>query len=347
MADKIRVATVGTGYFSQFHYDSWTRLPEVELVALCNRSPDQAHDFADKYQIPEVFSDFDQMLAKIKPDLVDIITPPVTHVEYVRKAMAKNIPAICQKPFTPSYEEAKELVSEIKACQGKVVIHENFRFQPWHRKLRELVSSDHLGQVYQVTFRLRPGDGQGQDAYLARQPYFRQMERFLVHETAIHFIDVFRYLFGEVKSLFAQLSQLNPVITGEDAGLIILNFENGVRGLIDGNRLLDHAADNTRRTMGEMLIEGENGVLNLYGSGQITFRRHGDEDAVEIAYPMNDVGFGGDCVHELNCHMVRHLLTGSPLMNRAEEYLENLRIEEAVYQSHDLGRAIDLNPNAQ
>ena len=54
---------------------------------------------------------------------------------------------------------------------------------------------------------MRPGDGQGKDAYFNRQPYFQKMERFLIHETAIHLIDVYRYLFGDIKSVFASLSR--------------------------------------------------------------------------------------------------------------------------------------------
>ena len=49
-----------------------------------------------------------------------------------------------------------------------------------------------------VAFRLRPGDGQGPRAYLDRQPYFQTMPRLLVVETAIHWIDTFRFLMGEV-----------------------------------------------------------------------------------------------------------------------------------------------------
>ena len=82
-----------------------------------------------------------------------------------------------------------------------------------------------LGEVYQITFRLRPGDGQGPEAYLERQPYFQTMERFLVHETAIHFIDVFRFLLGEEPStVYASLRRLNPAIKGEDAGLMLFSF---------------------------------------------------------------------------------------------------------------------------
>ncbi|MEO0763052.1 MAG: hypothetical protein AAFZ09_14815, partial [Pseudomonadota bacterium] len=60
-------------------------------------------------------------------------------------------------------------------------------------------------------------DGQGPDAYHARQPYFQRMPRFLVHETAVHWIDTFRYLMGEAETVYADLRRLNPAIAGEDA----------------------------------------------------------------------------------------------------------------------------------
>ena len=95
-----------------------------------------------------------------------------------------------------------------------LVVHENFRFSPWYREIRRLIEDGAIGTVYQASFRLRPGDGQGPAAYLDRQPYFQSMERFLVHETAIHFIDTFRYLLGEPESVYADLQRLNPAILG-------------------------------------------------------------------------------------------------------------------------------------
>jgi predicted dehydrogenase len=334
MSKNVRVATVGTGYFSQFHYESWRRMADVELVGVCNRTRDGAKAFAEKYQIPAVFTDFGKMLDSVKPDLVDIITPPVTHMDYVKAAVDRGIVASCQKPFTPSLEDAEVLVDYIGENDGTVIIHENFRFQPWYGKLKVLLDDGLLGTLYQVSFKLRPGDGQGADAYLARQPYFTTMERFLVHETAIHLVDVFRYLFGEVKSIYAELSKLNPAITGEDAGIILFTFENGVRGTFDGNRLVDHKARNPRLTMGEMVIEGENGTLTLNGDGEIHHRDHGSEIIKSIEYIWNNENFGGDCVYRLNRHIVEHILDGEPLMNTAADYLVNLQIEEAVYQSN-------------
>jgi D-apiose dehydrogenase len=342
MSGRLKVATAGTGYFSQFHYNAWQAMEDVELVAVYNRTRSQAEEFADRYSIPVVYDDFDALLAKTDLDIVDIITPPVTHPNFVRKALGKNLTVICQKPFTPSLVQAQELVADIQTAGGKVVIHENFRFQPWYNQIKSLLDANRLGDLYQVTFRLRPGDGQGPKAYLERQPYFQDMERFLVHETAVHLIDVFRYLFGDVASVSAHLSKLNPAIAGEDAGIILFDFANGTRGLFDGNRLADHAAENRRLTMGEMLIEGSKGSLRLDGDAGIYIRVHGSNEESAVNYHWDNNDFGGDCVRRFQQHVVDHLNTGTVLMNTAQDYMANLKIEEAVYQSSADGRRISF-----
>lgn len=333
MPKTLRVATVGTGYFSQFHYDAWARIEEAELVALCSRNATTASDIALKYNIKSTYTNFISMLDEAKPDLVDIITPPETHVEFVKAAVERGIPCICQKPFTPSLKEAEALAHLIKQHNGKVIIHENFRFQPWYQEIKTLLDNNRLGKVYNVTFRLRPGDGQGKNAYLARQPYFREMKRFLIHETGIHWIDVFRYLLGEVESIYADLQQLNPNIKGEDAGIVLFQFDHDIRAVFDGNRLADHSAQNTRLTMGEMQIEGSNASLILNGDGKINTRLHGEANWQPHEYRFSTDNFGGDCVFNLQQHVVNHILYQTELANPVESYMNNLTVEDLIYQS--------------
>ena len=330
---KLRVAAIGAGYFSQFHYDAWTRIDEVELVGLCDLDPARAADTAARWKVARSFTDASEMLDELKPDLLDIITPPDTHLALIRLAAARRVDAICQKTFCRSLAEARQAV-EIAAAAGiLLVVHENFRFQPWYAEIKRLLDSDALGQVYQATFRLRPGDGQGADAYLNRQPYFQKMERFLVHETGIHFIDTFRFLFGEVADVFAELRRLNPAIAGEDAGIVIFRHRNGVCAVFDGNRLIDHPARNHRLTMGEMIVEGERAVLRVDGDGNLFTRALHSNAWQPLAFAKSDIGFGGDSVYRLQRHVVDHLQGRGPIMNTAKDYLANLEVEEAIYRS--------------
>ncbi|VAW10331.1 Oxidoreductase, N-terminal [hydrothermal vent metagenome] len=342
MVKKLKLVTTGAGYFSQFQYEAWSRIKEVELVAICNRHVERARPIADTYGIAKIYTDIDEMLDTEKPDLIDIITPPVTHAPYCKAAIARAIPAICQKPFTSSLAEAEDLVAHMEAKSGTIIIHENFRFQPWYGKIRQILDSGRLGEIYEIQFCLRPGDGQGPGAYLDRQPYFQQMPRFLIHETGVHLIDVFRFLLGEVVSVYADLIQLNPAIKGEDAGIVLIEFANGARGIFNGNRLSDHRAQNRRRTMGELRIEGSKGVLRLNGDGEIFCRVHGSDNDEQVSYDWSDNAFGGDCVYRTQRHIIDHLVHGEPVMNSAPDYLANQRIVELVYQSDRAGRKFNV-----
>ena len=340
MTGKVQVAAIGTGYFSQFHYDAWARIGDAEIVAICDLNEEQASTVASQFDGAPTFTELEAMLDETKPDLVDIITPPPTHPAFIQATVARGIPAICQKPFCPTFKEAETMAEAAEEAGALVVVHENFRFQPWYEEIHRQIESGALGRVYQANFRLRPGDGQGPEAYLGRQPYFQKMPRFLIHETAIHMIDVFRYLFGEPDFVTADLRRLNPAISGEDAGIVILDFGSGVRAVFDGNRLVDHAAENRRLTIGEMTVEGSDAVLRLDGDGRLHLRRHGENEETELRYDWAKDGFAGDSVIRLQRHVVDHLRHGTPVVNAATDYLRNLQLEEAVYDSDRLGRRL-------
>lgn len=335
---SVSVACIGAGYFAQFHHDGWRRAQRAELVAVCD------HDLARaEASGVAVYRNAKTMLAEISPDIVDIATPPNTHAEMVTLAL-EHAPCaiICQKPFAASLDEARSLTARAEAAGVPLIIHENFRFQPWYRTIKSQIEQGAIGAVQQVTFRLRTGDGQGPEAYLDRQPYFQTMPRLLIHETGVHFIDVFRYLLGEATAVYGDLRKLNPAITGEDAGYFLLDHASGARTLFDGNRLLDHDAENHRTTLGEALVEGLTGTLHLTGDGAVGLRQFGETSQRCVLEPQNWPGFGGDCVAALCAHVVSALLDGAPFENEARTYLPVLEISEAIYRSNQEGCKIDL-----
>lgn len=338
--DSVRVACVGAGYFAQAHYAAWRRIAGVTLLGACDLDRNKAVATG----LP-AFADLETMLAEVTPDLLDVILPPAAQGAALRAAIAAGVrTVICQKPFCRDPEEAEAITTAAEQAGTLLIVHENVRFQPWYRAIGAALQRGDIGTVLQATFRLRPGDGQGPEAYLDRQPYFRDMPRFLIHETGVHWIDTFRYLFGSPCAVYADLRRLNPAIAGEDAGLVILDHDNGLRATFDGNRHLDHAADNLRRTMGEALIEGTTGTLTLTGDGAVHLRSFGSTTARQILAPDTFDGFGGDCVYHLQAHVIDALAADTPPENTARDYLQVLRIEQAIYQSAQSGRKIDLAP---
>ena len=338
--EDIRVAVVGAGYFARFHHEAWARMPGVRLVGVCDTDGARARAYRDEFAVQAAYVDAAEMLADARPDLLDIAVPPAAHRDLVALAASHGVDVICQKAFTRSLAEARETVTLAEAAGIRLVVHENFRFQPWFRTIRRLIEDDALGEVFSASFRLRPGDGQGPRAYLDRQPYFQAMERFLIHETGIHFIDTFRFLFGDCASVYADLRRLNPAIAGEDAGMVLFGHASGVRALFDGNRLADHTAENRRLTMGELWIDGAAGTLRLDGEARLFLRPFGANTERPVDYPWDRRGFAGDSVFALQAHVIAGLRDGKALENTGAAYLRNLEVEDAVYRSSAESRRI-------
>lgn len=338
---KIKGVGIGAGYFAGFQYRAWNRMPEVEISALCNRDVEKSKPIMEKCDIERHYTDYRKMLEQENPDFVDIITPPVTHLEMCKAAADLGIHIICQKPLAPTLAEAEEIVAYCRKKKVRFMVHENWRFQPWYREIKNLIENDAIGHVHTLNFRSRMGDGWGENAYIPRQPYFRTYPRFLVYENGIHFIDTYRYLAGEIEEVYAVLRKLNPVIEGEDCAQLILKFSSGQVGFWDANRYNEPNYSSPRYTFGEMLVEGSEGSIRLYGDGKLTLQLLGQPER-EHTYPHANEEFAGDCVYACQRHFMDRLIDGSDFETNGEDYLKSLRVQEAVYRSAEEGQVVKV-----
>jgi predicted dehydrogenase len=250
------------------------------------------------------------------------------------EAARRGIHILCQKPLANNLTEARQIVRNAEAAGARFMVNENFRFQPWHRKIKQVIEAGTLGStVHSLHFRMRTGDGWGAKAYLPRQPYFRNLPRLLIYETGVHFLDTYRYLGGEIVRVSAWLRKLNPVVQGEDCGLLVLEFASGALGQWDANRYNESPPGvDPRYTFGEFLVEGDAGCLRLDLNGRLTLQRLGGP-VEEVPYAHERRGFAGDCCFLTQRHFVDRLLDGKPFETSGEEYLKTLAVQEAVYES--------------
>jgi predicted dehydrogenase len=340
---KLRGIGIGAGYFSQYHYEAWSRIPEVAMVALVNREADRGREVADRFGIPRVYGwpELAAALDREKPDFIDIITPPETHGELVRLGADRGLAIVCQKPLAPTPQEAEDIVATARRAGVRLLVHENWRWQPWYREMRRQLDAGVLGELFSISIRTRTGDGWPADAYLARQPFFRGYPRLLVYETGVHFLDTFRFLGGEISSVYARLQRRNPGIRGEDAGQIVCGFASGATALWDASRYNEGEATDPRYTFGTVRLDGSRGHLELDPEGNLAFQPLG-QAARPLDYPHDRRGFGGDSVHALQRHFVERLLTGAPFESSGEDYLRTIALVTACYRSQETGQVVRI-----
>lgn len=345
---SIKVAIIGVGYLGRYHCDAWLRIEGAEIVGICDSDLSRAESVASQYSqqggsIPH-FADVHQLLEATNPDVITVATPPVTHLEMVKIIAPTGCAMMVQAPFCNSLEEAEEAVDvahQFKAC---VAVHAPVRYQPWYREAGRLLEDGAIGEPYQIAFRYRPGDGRGPRAYIDRHPRFQTISRFLVQESACHWIDVFRTMLGEPIGVFARLTRINPVINGEDAGYLMFDFATGARGVFDANRVSDHAAVNCRLTRGEMLLEGSTGSLRLDGAGRLWRRGFGDIDEREHRYNWRNQQYGGDCVLSCTRSIMASWQANREPPTSARRFLPVKRVVECAYESAEKGVYVPVTP---
>ncbi len=338
---SLKGVAMGAGYFSRFQYEAWTRIPEVQIAAIYNRTEQKAREMMAAYGVERYYGGWREMIDAERPDFVDIITPPETHEEMCEYAARRGVHIICQKPLAPTFEASRRIVETAAAAGVRFMVHENWRWQPWYRKIKQIQQSGILGGFTHVYFRMRMGDGWKPDAYLDRQPFFRDYPRLLVYETGVHFIDTFRYLLGEVREVYANLRRLNPAIKGEETGQVFFKFENGATAIWDANRYNEMESPSPRYTFGELRIDGMGGHLTMDTESNIRVKLLGQPTS-EVHYGRRDVNFAGDCVYALQRHFVDCMIGGREFESNGEDYLKTLRVVDAVYESAAKSQVVRL-----
>lgn len=325
----LRGAIAGCGYFGRFQIEAWARMPDVRIVAAADPDLDRARAFA-----LAAYSSAAEMLERERPDFLDIATRPDTHLELVSLAAAHRIPVICQKPMARDWAEAVRMVEIAEAAGIPLMIHENWRWQPWYREVGRRIARGDIGRPIGYWFHVRQRDGLGPAPY-PRQPYFAQMPRLLIYETLVHQIDTARFLFGDIARVYAEIRRVNPIIAGEDQAAILVRHVSDLPGLIESHRFADPVPKGP--AMGDACFDGEEASLLVRATGEIFL---GEE---KVWTPPPEQGYKGDSVFATQRHFIDCLLAGREFETSGREYLKTFAVVEAAYESAARGAAVSLS----
>jgi predicted dehydrogenase len=142
---------VGYGYWGPNIVRNVVERPEFRLMGLCEKDEGRAEDFRRRHPGVWVESDYDAALADPRIEAVAIATPPHTHYNLVRRALEAGKHVLVEKPLARTSEEAAKLVALADELGLVMMPGHTFVYSPSVNKVRELIQTDELGEIYFVT----------------------------------------------------------------------------------------------------------------------------------------------------------------------------------------------------
>ena len=200
--EPLRVAIVGCGFQGRLHAECLARLPDVEVVAVCDTAAERAAVLAQQLGIPRSYPGYEAVLEHEELDLVTVCTMPDTHREIAVAAIDKGCHVLCEKPMAIDAAEAAEIVEAAEQRGVVVGIGFNMRFTESARIIHEHLELGVIGRPVCARGHMLADD----------VPWWgRHYDRSVsgggaLAATAVHMLDLVWWLVGRPRPLTATAS---------------------------------------------------------------------------------------------------------------------------------------------
>jgi predicted dehydrogenase len=144
---KIKTALIGTGFMGKVHAENVRRLGNVEIAAVADFADEPARKFGQAIGVERTTGDYLSLLKDPEIDAVHVLTPNALHYPMCKAALNAGKHVLCEKPFTVTSEEARELVELAARTKLANAINHNLRYYPVVQQIRRMIEAGDLGEI--------------------------------------------------------------------------------------------------------------------------------------------------------------------------------------------------------
>ena len=147
---ELRIGIIGTGAISNQHIQVWQKMPGIKVVAACDIDQAKLEAWGAKYGIPELYTDYPQLLARDDIEAVDVCVHNNLHTPIAVAVMKAGKHCYSEKPMAGSYVDAKTLYQAASTYGVKLAIQCSSLFNNQTRIAKRLIDAGKLGKIYHV-----------------------------------------------------------------------------------------------------------------------------------------------------------------------------------------------------
>ncbi|XOQ49619.1 MAG: inositol 2-dehydrogenase [Eubacteriales bacterium] len=240
--DKVRIGSIGLGRLGAQHAENIaTKIPNAELVALCDMDTVKLKETAERLHVSKTFTDFDEMIACDDIDAVVIVSPSGLHTEQIEKALAKGKHVFSEKPLGTTVEQCLQAEKAVEKYSDKVfMLGFMRRFDDSYRYAKAKVDAGEIGNP--ILFRAYSQDP---EKFIESSIAFAAHSGGVFLDMAVHDIDLARWFVkSEPESVYAiggcyAHPEFGKYNDGDNVSCL-MKFQNGAMGFLLAGRTAPH-----------------------------------------------------------------------------------------------------------
>ena len=151
--DRLRIGVIGLGWFGEIHCETIVGIPNLELAALCTRTPERLNQQAAKFGVKKTYRDYKEMLADPDIDAVSIVTMWDQHTDPTIAALAAGKHVFLEKPMASTVADCHRIIAASKSARGILQIGHICRFNPRYRMAKQSIDAGKIGRIVALSSR--------------------------------------------------------------------------------------------------------------------------------------------------------------------------------------------------
>jgi len=340
-AENNGFGVIGTGIFGENHALVYSRLPEAELVAVCDIDAERAKAVAEKYGARTHYTDYQELLKNPDIQAVSVATPDFAHRDIAVAAAQAKKHILCEKPLATTLEEAQEIVNAADEAGVKLMVDYHNRINPPFVAAKQSIEAGEIGAPAYGYIRL------SNTTFVPMEMLSWGAKSSALWFLCSHTIDMMRFLLNDdVRRVYAVtrsgiLKKLG--VDTQDFHVAIGEFQNGTVVTFENAWILPRSHP--------MVYEFKMELLGSEGAVKVNTSHHGAIEKLgndKIAYadvfgitPTSQRRIGG-FVTEAVAQFVDAVLYEQPVLATGEDGLAAVRVASAIERSAETGQPVDL-----
>jgi len=306
---------------------------DAELVCVCDLQEEKARQIANELNC-EWTTRYDEMLKRDDIDAIGIFTPSGTHCDYAIKAMRAGKHVFVTKPMDISVEKCDAAIQEAKDVGVILAVDFQLRYDEINQKIKIMLDKGLLGRL--ILGDLRMKWFRSQEYYEGGYPRGwrkrRETEGGSAANQGVHFIDLFQWFMGPVKTVYGRSGTFAHDIETEDLSMALLTFENGAWGSIVTTTV-------SYPSLGSSIeLTGDNGSIVWKDGDVILYKRKDDPEPT-----LDEFRLDPDRPKNIIEDMVLAIRGDGQVMVDGVEGRKSVVIINAIYESSRTGRIVELD----